>query len=399
MSRLSIAHVLSSFGMGGQERVALDLATLQREAGHRVLAISLAPPPEGPVATAFRAVDVQTAIVSKRGPSFDPSLSLRLARVLAEHQVDVVHTHNPQPLIYGAPAAALARAACVHSKHGINPDSERRLWLRRAASKMADAYVAVTPSLARVALEKGECEATRLHVISNGIDTRRFSPDPEARRRIREELGISEDTFVIGTVGRLSPEKNQGLLIDAVAPMLDKRRHLVIVGDGPERASLQARAAGTWRPEYIHFTGARQDSEALLAAFDVFALTSNSEGLPLVLLEAMATRLPVVATAVGGVPDLVQHDVTGYLVESGDWIGLTKQLIWLATRPPEALVAASVARRTVLDRHSAEHMARDYEDIYRRVARGAWARAQRAQQAERAARAEDPELPLAAGGN
>lgn len=391
MSKLSIAHVLSSFGMGGQERVALDLATIQREAGHRVLAVSLAPPPEGPTADAFRAADVRTAIVSKRGPSFDPSLAVRLAKYLSEHSVDVVHTHNPQPLIYGAPAATLARAACVHTKHGINPDPERRMWLRRAASKMADAYVAVTPSLARVALTNQECDPTQLHVISNGIDTRRFTPDPEARVRIRAELGIPEDAWVVGTVGRLAPEKNQGLLIDAVAPMLDKRRHLIIVGDGPERASLQARAAGTWRPEYIHFTGARQDSEALLAAFDVFALTSQSEGLPLVLLEAMATRLPVVSTAVGGVPDLVQHEVTGYLVDSGDWVGLTRRLIWLASRPPEALVAASVARRAVLDQHSAEHMARDYENLYRRVARVAWARSQKAEQ--------QSQLPMAANGN
>jgi glycosyltransferase involved in cell wall biosynthesis len=379
MSKLSIAHVLSSFGMGGQERVALDLAKQQREAGHRVLAVSLAPLPEGPTAKAFRAVHVETDTVSKRGPSFDPTLSVRLAKVLLEHRVDVVHTHNPQPLIYGSPAAALARAACVHSKHGINPDPNRRMWLRRAASSIVDAYVAVTPSLARTALRNHECEPSQLHVISNGIDIHRFRPDPDARLRIRAELGIPEDAWVVGTVGRLAPEKNQGLLIDSMAPMLDKRRHLVIVGDGPERAALEARAAATLRPEFVHFTGARNDAQALLAAFDCFALTSSSEGLPLGLIEAMATRLPVVSTAVGGVPDLVEQGVTGFLVDSGDQLDLTKRLIWLSTRPPEAHAAAGIARRTVLDRHSVENMARDYEDLYRRVARQAWARAQASQ--------------------
>jgi glycosyltransferase involved in cell wall biosynthesis len=389
MSKLSIAHVLSSFGMGGQERVALDLAALQRSSGHRVLALSLAPLPEGPTAEAFRAAGVQTHSITKHGPSFDPSLAVRLAKYLLENRVDVVHTHNPHALIYGSPAAALARAACVHTKHGINPDSDRRMWLRRAASRMADAYVAVTPSLARVAIRNNECDPALLHVINNGIDTRKFAPDPDARARARAELGIPDDAWVVGTVGRLAPEKNQGLLIEAMAPMLDKRRHLVLVGDGPERAGLEARAAGTWRPEFIHFTGARSDTPAMLAAFDAFALTSSSEGLPLVLLEAMATRLPVVATSVGGVPDLVQHEVTGYLVDPGDWVGLTKRLIWLANHAPEALVAASVARRAVLDKHSVEHMARDYESLYRRVARGAWTGAERGRQAQ---------APMAANG-
>jgi len=228
-----------------------------------------------------------------------------------------------------------------------------------------------------LALRNNECEPGQLHVISNGIDTRRFKPDPDARLLVRAELGIPEDAWVVGTVGRLAPEKNQGMLIDAMAPMLDKRRHLVIIGDGPERAALEARAAATLRPEFVHFTGARNDTHALLAALDVFALTSLSEGLPLVLLEAMATRLLVVSTSVGGVPDLVEQDVTGYLVD------------WKHSRPPEALAAASIGRRAVLDRHSAEHMARDYENLYRRVARVAWARAQRS---------EPRDMPMAASG-
>jgi glycosyltransferase involved in cell wall biosynthesis len=371
MSSLSIAHVLSSFNMGGQERVALDLAQLQRAAGHRVLAVSLAEPPDGPVAALFHAAGVRIESVARRGPSFDPTLAVRVAKYLRRDRVGVVHTHNPQALVYGSPAAVLARAACVHTKHGINPDPSRRMWLRRAASKMVDAYVAVTPTLARVALSNQECEPTQLHVISNGIDVQRFSPDLAARRRVRAELGIPDNAWVVGTVGRLALEKNQGLLIDAIAPMLDPRRHLVIVGEGPEREGLEAHAAATWRPEFVHFTGGRNDVESLLAAFDVFALTSQSEGLPLVLLEAMAMGLPVLATAVGGVPDLVEHGTTGFLVESGDRTALTAQLIWLASRPTAALEVASTAHRIVLERHSTKHMTRDYETLYQRLARRA----------------------------
>lgn len=367
MSQLSIAHVLSSFQLGGQEHVALDLARQQRSAGHRVLAVSLAATPDGPLSGEFRAAGVHTETVGKRGPSVDPSLPMRLAHALGGHRIELVHTHNPHALIYGAPAAAVIRAATVHTKHGINPDGERRQWLRRTASRLVDAYVAVTPSLAQIALEREECPASRLHVIRNGIDVQRFGASRAARERTRGSLGIPPDAWVVGSVGRLAPEKNQGLLLDAIAPMLDPRRHLVLVGDGPERESLAAKAAASWRSDFVHFTGARDDVQDLLAAFDVFALTSHSEGLPLVVLEAMACELPVVSTRVGGVPDVVDDGVTGYLVEPGDNTALTQRLAWLSTRPPHAQHVAACAREMVVRDHSLEGMARDYEALYRRV--------------------------------
>ncbi len=367
MTQLSIAHVLSSFGMGGQECVALELAKSQRAAGHRVQVVSLSEPPDGPMAERFRAVGALTATIPKRGPSFDPTLALRVAQHFAEAHADVVHTHNPQALVYGAPAAALAGVPSIHTKHGVNPDPSRRMWLRRAASSMVDAYVAVTPTLARLAVEKHECSSTQLRVIPNGIDTARFKPNPAARRTLRDELGIPEAAWVVGTVGRLSPEKNQGLLIDAVAPLLDPRRHLVIVGDGPDREALMARARTTLRPELIHFTGARDDVEAVLACFDAFALTSESEGLPLVVLEAMAVGLPVVATAVGGVPDVIEPGATGFLVPPSDRIALMKELLQLSTRPQVARDVAAAGRSRVLERHSTERMASEYERLYRRV--------------------------------
>jgi glycosyltransferase involved in cell wall biosynthesis len=243
------------------------------------------------------------------------------------------------------------------------------MWLRRASAAMVDAYVAVTPSLARVAAERGECDPTQLRVIPNGIDTLRFLPDAEARRRVRAELSIPQDTWVVGTVGRLSREKNQGLLIDAMAKLLSPERQLVFVGDGPEREALVARARATLSPNLVHFVGSRKDPQAFLAAFDAFALTSDTEGLPLGLLEAMAVGVPVVATAVGGVPDVVEPGVTGALIARGDRDGLAAELSRLANRPREALEAAATARRMVLERHSTETMASSYEQLYRRVAR------------------------------
>jgi glycosyltransferase involved in cell wall biosynthesis len=361
-----IAHVLSSFGLGGQEKVALDLATKQRNAGHYVVAVSLAAPPEGPIAAEFRRADVRAHTVAK-SDGVDASLPVRLASLLRTEHVDVVHTHNPHALIYGAPAAGLARTSIVHTKHGANPDVPRRRWLRRVASTLVDACVAVTPALAALARRDQDCNPDLLHVIPNGIDMYRFAPRAEARRRIRAELGIPEDAWVVGTVGRLAPEKDHALLIDAMAPLLDERRHLVIVGDGPERDTLRRRVNDTLRGDYVHLTGARDDVENLLAAFDTFVLSSKTEGLPLVLLEAMATELPVISSAVGGVPDVIRHDANGVLFPSGDKNALTKELVRLLGSPELGKRLGSEGRRSIAETHSLERMFESYDALYRSV--------------------------------
>src|SRR5258708_9177090 len=231
-----IAHILSSFDLGGQERVALDLARTQHAHGDQVLVVSIAPGPEGPIGRELREAGVRTETLAKRS-NFDPSLPLRLAVLLKRESAEIVHTHNPQALIYGALAGRLAGARVVHTKHGINPDRPRRVWLRRAAARLVDAYVVVTPALARIATH--DCDPNRVHVVANGIDTSSFTPRPDTRSDVRRELGLPENAWVVGTVGRLAPEKDQALLVRAMAPLLSDRRRLVIVGDGPERDALR----------------------------------------------------------------------------------------------------------------------------------------------------------------
>lgn len=362
---LSIVHVLSSFGMGGQERVALDLAVGQAGLGHRVLTISLAAPPDGPLAAEFRerSLDIQT--VAKR-PGRDPRLFLSLARLFRTRQVDVVHTHNPQPLLFSALPAKLTRAALIHTKHGVNPDTPRRLAMRRAAGRLVDVFVAVSQPTAAVASERRECRADRLRVVPNGIDLDRFQPDDGARRAIRRELGIPDEAFAVGTVGRLWPEKGHAYLIRSLAPVLG-RFHLVITGEGPERENLTAQIAALARPEAVHLTGNRRDVPKLLAALDVFVLTSKSEGLPLVIPEAMAAGLPVVATRVGGIPQVVEEGKTGFMVEYGDEEGLRGRLVALDGDRRLARQCGEMGRERSLDRYSSRRMVADYLALYRQA--------------------------------
>jgi len=139
----NVVHILSSFGMGGQERVAYDLATSQQRAGWPVTAVSLAPPPDGPLADELRDAGIEVVRVARRRPGVDPVLVLRLAWWLKRHRAGIVHTHNRMALIYGAPAGRLAGAAVVHTKHGKNPRGGTRLIAGNLAGKCVDAFVAV----------------------------------------------------------------------------------------------------------------------------------------------------------------------------------------------------------------------------------------------------------------
>jgi glycosyltransferase involved in cell wall biosynthesis len=361
MHRLTIAHVLPSFGVGGQERVALDLAGRQLALGHGVTAFSLAPPPDGPLAADFHAAGVATETVSK-GPRLDPTLVVRLAARLRRRGADVVHTHNPLALIYGAPAAALAGAAIVHTKHGENLDTGRQVLLRRAAATLVDAFVAVSETTAESARATRDVAPHKLSVVANGVDLARFGPDGAARAEVRRELGLAGDAWVVGTVGRLVDLKNQALLIRALAPT---NQHLVLVGDGPERTALERLVAELGAAARVHFAGRRADVPRWLRAFDVFALPSRSEGLPLVVPEAMATALPVVATRVGGVPQVVDDGSTGFLVASEDEVALRDRLVELARDRERARAFGARARALALERYSLDRMSEAYLALYR----------------------------------
>ncbi|MGE0549448.1 MAG: glycosyltransferase [Kofleriaceae bacterium] len=357
----SIVHVLSSYGVGGQERVALDLALGQQARGHRVGVVSLAPPPDGAMALEFSQAGISVGRVPKRG-GLDPTLVPRLARELMRQRVDVVHTHNPLPLIYGAPAARLVGAAAIHTKHGANPGSRGHRVLRRVAAQMTHAFVAVSDTTAAQARALGDAPEAKLHTIPNGIRLDRYQPDPEARAAARVELGLG-DAWVIGTVGRLDVYKNQALLVRAVAPLLSSKTRLVIIGEGDARGEVEAAIAALPDPRWVVMTGRRMDVPRLIHAFDVFALSSKSEGLPLVVPEAMAAGLPIVSTNVGGLPSVVDDGQTGLLVPVDEG-ALSAALAKLTADHELARRLGRRAREVALDRYSSDRMVDAYLELY-----------------------------------
>jgi glycosyltransferase involved in cell wall biosynthesis len=363
---MKIAHVLSSVRIGGQERVALDLSSGQRGAGHEVIVVSMEPPPDGALAESFRARGVEVVRVAKR-PGVDPTLTLRLAALFRRRGVGVVHTHNRMPLLYGAAAGKLAGAVVVHTRHGPGRGSTREQWLRRGAGRLLDAYVAVTAALDRLARELGDCAPAKLTVIENGIDLSRFRPDEEARRTTRAALGIPAGAWVVGSVGRLAAEKDYPLLVRAASSALGPDAHLVLVGDGDEAATIRAEVAARDVGPFVHLPGSTSDAAPFLAALDVFALSSRMEGLPLVALEAMATSLPIVVPAVGGLPELVEEGVTGHLFPAGDEAALRARLEALRADPVAARATGARGQAQARARHSREVMVERYLELYARL--------------------------------
>jgi glycosyltransferase involved in cell wall biosynthesis len=367
----SIVHVLTSYGVGGGERVALDLAIGQQARGHRVSVISLAPEPDGAMAAEFAAAGIHVGRVGKHA-GIDYLLVAKLVRMFRERRADVVHTHNPLPLIYGVPAARLAGAAAVHTKHGANTGSRGQAFLRRAAAHLAQAFVAVSETTAEQALAQHDVAPGKLHTIPNGIRLERYAQSLEdradARAAARVELGLG-DAAVIGTVGRLDPPKNQVMLVRALAPVLSSQLRLVIIGEGTCRPEIEAEIAKLPEPRWVVLAGRRMDVPRLMPAFDVFALSSSTEGLPLVVLEAMAAGLPVASTNVGGIPAVVEHGVTGLLTPV-EPVALGAAIGELVADPARAKAMGERGRALALGKYSSERMVDAYLALYARFARG-----------------------------
>ena len=356
---MRIVHVVQGLGIGGQERLVIYLSHELARRGHEpaIVTLSLG----GVLRAEAQGVPVYDV---PRGGGADFSLIARLAHLLHARRADVVHTHNPAPMLHAVPAAILARVTRrVHTKHGANRYGRRALWAARALVRTVDAVVAVSSQTADVARAKERVPEEILRVVPNGIPLRPYHPDALARSRVRDQLGINPDAFVVGSVGRLVSEKDYPALVRSVSHLLSERFRLVIVGDGHARPEIE-RAIPADRAPFVTLTGVRRDIPAVLASFDLFALSSRTEGLPLAVPEAMACALPVVATAVGGLPSVVPA-TCGLLVPPRDEAQLARAIEALARDPARARAMGESARSHALARFSIERMADDYERIYR----------------------------------
>jgi len=358
----TVAHVVLGLDAGGLEALVCGLLAAPELAGRRSLVACLDAP--GALAERARRAGAEVVRLPRRRGA-DPALVLRLARWLRRERVGVLHTHSLDPLCYGALAAFLARVPVrVHTQHNVmlaGYGAAERLKFSLGA-RACTTMVSVSDEVDRLVGAAG-VPARKRAVVRNGVDPE-GPPAPRAPRARREETGP-----VVGTVARLAPEKDQHRLLEAFA--LLRREHpgarLVLAGDGPLRAELEARARELSIDPAVTFLGFRERVADVLSGLDIFALSSRTEGVPLALLEAMAAGLPVVATAVGGVPEVVVDGESGLLVPPADAEALAGALGRLARDRPLAERLGAAARRRVRERFSLAATARVYARLYDQV--------------------------------
>jgi glycosyltransferase involved in cell wall biosynthesis len=356
-----VLHVITGLDAGGAET---QLAMLLRHTRHESDVVTLYNP--GPVAEQIRSEGTTVRDIGMQS-NRDLGALLKLRSLIAVGRYDVVHAHLYRSQIYARPAARLARTpVVVTTEHSIGEthierrrmtNSVRGLYL--ASELFSDGTIAVS-DVVRDRLIRWGVPRRKITVIHNGIDTGAVVFDPEARARARAQFGIAPDTFVIGTLGRLDPNKRIGMVIEAAAPLLGERCTLLIVGRGEEMEASKAAAAKAGVADRVVFAGFQADTAAMLAAFDLYVMASVQETFGLAALEAMASGLPVLYTvcpALDGIPTAQAQQVDGTM---GALRAAFSNAVAAGPQPrkPDA---------TVFGKYGIESTAQQVDDLYERL--------------------------------
>lgn len=325
---------------------------------------------EGAWADRVRSAGIDVVALT-RAPGFRPEIGRRIAQLAEARGVDVLHCHQYSPFVYGWLAARWQRRLkIVYTEHGRLSDAPPS-WKRRAVNPILSRFdgtaVAVSHDL-RDYMVDAWFSRDRVGVIHNGIEPG-VRPSPDDRVRARRALGVDDGRVVVATVARLDPVKDLLSLLDAFAIV---RTHvpdalLVVVGDGPEREALERRAAQPDLAGAVRMTGFRSDVRALLPAADIYVSSSISEGVSITILEAMAAGVPVVATAVGGTPEVLALDTGGRLVPARSPQRLARAVIALAGNPAQRAAIGAEGRRRVETAFTLDRMVAEYARIYRQL--------------------------------
>jgi glycosyltransferase involved in cell wall biosynthesis len=289
----------------------------------------------------------------------------RLTHLLRDREVDAVITVGAGDKMFWGRLAArrVGVPAVLSALHSTGwPDGVGRL--NRMLTPITDSFIAVAGSHGQFLAKNLRIPEDRVAVIPNGVDTNRYAPTPDVAQ-IRREFGIGPTDPVLGIVAALRPEKNHELFLDVAARVVSKlpTSRFLIVGDGPCRPQIEERARQLGLSSRVVFTGSRPDVPRLLAAMDVFGLTSRMEANPLSILEAMSVGRPVVATNVGSIHEAVIEAQTGFLVEPGNADQFAARVIDLLDAPVLGHVMGAAAREIVVARWSLESMVAGYERL------------------------------------
>lgn len=386
-----VLHLISNLDVGGAQEVVASLTPRLAEFGWQPTVVTLR---DGPVRGRLEGRGVEVVEVSGRSRPLSSGpgawrdvqeVRASIRRLMHERDVDIVQTHLARSMDFvmlslrrrrhGRPSRGVVwtvHNARVELRADQVPDS-RFLGLRRRAyrtayqtgSRLGADIVAVSDEVARSVMREYRPPRDRLHTISNGVDMERFG-GPFDREAIRDAEGIDRSDTVLIVVAKMYPQKGHHDLVEAlrlVAPDMPGLR-VLLLGDGPLRPELERAVDAAGLSDVVDFLGIREDIPSLLAMSDLFVLPSHWEGLPMALLEGMASGLPVVATAVSGTAQVVEHGVSGLLVPPRDPVGLATAISSLVGDKDRAAALGTAARRRVSEQYSATAQARQHAELY-----------------------------------
>jgi len=367
---MKILHLISSSGLLGAERVLLELAEHSKRAGLKVTigVFENSRNPNLELANTASGLGFQVQIFPCNG-RFDNDAAQTIKGYMEKEGVNILHSHNYKSNFYARRALSNNNIRWVVTNHGRRFGPKLLLYnlLDAFIVRRADKIIAVSKEIAKKMKLAGIAKG-KICLIENGVNLERVTTNSSSQA-IKESLGIKKEALVVGTIGALTKEKGHQYLLRAALKVIRiyPKAIFLLVGDGTERPNLEKTASSLGIKDSVIFAGMRKDVPEILSILNVFVLPSLNEGLPMALLEAQAAQIPVVATSVGAVPDVLENGVTGMLIPPKDPQAIAEAIIMILSDKQFASGIAQKGFERVRDNFSSEKMASKYLSIYREL--------------------------------
>ena len=361
----SICFLVPSLDYGGAQTQVVNLAAHLKRRQWDVKLVSMMPPRAFVEKLQAQGVEVVSLDMQQGVP--DPRALFKLVSLLRRWQPDIVHSHMVHANLLGRIARIFTpRVVLISTAHNIDEGGRAREIAYRITDRLASITTNVSQAAVDRYIEVGAAPRDRIRFIPNGVDTAAFSPDDEGQLALREQLGVADDEFVWLAIGRLEEAKDYPNMLQAFAAAKHEKAKLMIAGRGPLDESLKELAKQLGLDEQVRFLGVRDDIPRLMNAADAYLMSSAWEGMPIVLLEAASTGLPIVTTDVGGNREVVLDGVSGFLVESGDSASLADRMQRVMEMPlNDRKRMGDEGRKHIEKNYGLESVVDIWEDLFR----------------------------------
>ena len=373
VTRPRVLWLIKGLGLGGAERLLTTMASkVDRERFDIEVAYLL--PRSDSFEADLEAAGMETICLNARWTA-EPGWPTRLRRLLHERNYELIHTHSPAPAIV-ARVLAGSGSRFVHTEHNLWNSYHRLTYIGNAATYSRNRHVFAVSEAVRASIDRprwlGRRTFPAVETLHHGVDASQFRCGPAARDHARRVLGLDTATPVIGSVASFTPQKDHAGLLSAFERVCEQipEVQLLLVGTGPQEREVRGLVEQRGLQEHVQFCGARTDLPELLPGFDVFVLASRFEGLPISLLEAMASGVASVATRVGGVPEVLRADVEGRMVAPGDPGSLADAVVELLLDPSMRATVGLGGYERVRSEFSIDRAVRRTEEVYAHVLGG-----------------------------